>query len=383
MDPITAFVIATLMMLLNGGILGLIHRDLPEGLRPAAFSWRLGTLLVAGGCVLLAVQHALPPGFVLPLANAMLMLGLTSYWRALRQFDGEPESLHLLWPVLVGSIGIWWFSAMRPDLAARALFASATWMVLFIACARVLHRGGGRDPARSRRTLLGLFLFLASFMLLRGAYFAFAAHSVADILDGRSWMNMATPLVAAILPVIGTTAFLLMCSERIRRQWEHAASTDALTGLANRRTLTRIGSERLSRALTDGRAFALAVVDVDHFKSINDRFGHDVGDIALRHVADTLAGHASPDTVPGRQGGEEFVMLLDADPAEAAREAERLRAAIRNAVFQAGDQRLAITVSIGVTAATAADRHLDDLLRRADQALYAAKTGGSDSVVLA
>jgi len=177
-------------------------------------------------------------------------------------------------------------------------------------------------------------------------------------------MNMATPLVAAILPVIGTTAFLLMCSERIRRQWEHAASTDALTGLANRRTLTRIGSERLRRALADGRAFALAVVDVDHFKSINDRFGHDVGDIALRHVADTLAGHASPGTVPGRQGGEEFVVLLDADPAEATREAERLREAIRNAVFQAGDQRLAITVSIGVTAATAADRHLDDLLRR-------------------
>jgi len=144
MDPITAFVIATLMMLLNGGILGLIHRDLPEGLRPAAFSWRLGTLLVAGGCVLLAVQHALPPGFVLPLANALLMLGLTAYWRALRQFDGEPESLHLLWPVLVGSIGIWWFSAMRPDLAARVLFASATWMVLFIACARVLHRAAIR-----------------------------------------------------------------------------------------------------------------------------------------------------------------------------------------------------------------------------------------------
>lgn len=381
MDPITAFVIATLMMLLNGGILGLMHRDLPEGLRPAAFSWRLGTLLVAGGCVLLAVQHALPPGFVLPVANALLMLGLTAYWRALRQFDGRPESLHVLWPALIGGIGIWWFSAIRPDLAARVMFASAVWVFLFVACARVLHRGG--DAARSRRVLLGLFVFLALFMVLRGGYFAFAANSVDDILDRRSWMNMATPLVAAILPVIGTTAFLLMCSERIRRQWEHAASTDALTGLANRRTLTRIGSERLGRALSERRAFALAVVDVDHFKSINDRYGHDVGDIALRHVADTLAKGASPGTVPGRQGGEEFVVLLDADADRARIEAERLRTAIRDARFRAGSHELQLTVSIGVTHVAPTDRSLDDLLRRADQALYAAKAAGRDRVVTA
>jgi diguanylate cyclase (GGDEF)-like protein len=259
------------------------------------------------------------------------------------------------------------------------MFASAVWVFLFVACARVLHRGG--DAARSRRVLLGLFVFLALFMVLRGGYFAFAAGSVDDILDRRSWMNMATPLVAAILPVIGTTAFLLMCSERIRRQWEHAASTDALTGLANRRTLTRIGSERLDRAQARQQSFSLAVVDVDHFKSINDRYGHDVGDIALRHVADTLAASASPGTVPGRQGGEEFVVLFDADAERAQLEAERLRTAIRDARLRAGEHELQLTVSIGVTHVASTDRSLDDLLRRADQALYAAKAGGRDRVV--
>lgn len=383
MDPITAFVIATLMMLLNGAMLGLMHRDLPRILRPAAFSWRVGTLLVAGGCVLLAVQRALPPGFVLPLANAMMMLGLTGYWRALRQFDGLPDRWSMLLPLLFGTLGVSWFVLVMPDLGKRVLFATMTWSWIFIASAIVLFRGLARDQARSRRALLGVFLGLIAFMIARAASFLSATSAVADILDPRSWMNMATPLVAAVLPVVGTTAFLLMCSERIRRHWEHAASTDALTGLANRRTLTRVGSERLQRALSEQHAFALAVIDVDHFKSINDRFGHDVGDIALRHVADTLAGNASPGTMPGRQGGEEFVVLIDADPSQAEREAERLREAIRNAVFKAGDQMLAITVSIGVTAATAADRHLDDLLRRADQALYAAKTGGRDRVVVA
>ena len=224
---------------------------------------------------------------------------------------------------------------------------------------------------------------LALFMLVRAGYFALSADRVTDILDGRSWMNMATPLMASVLPVVGTTAFLLMCSERIRRQWEHAASTDALTGLANRRTLTRVGAERLQRARAQRDPFALAIVDIDHFKSINDRFGHDIGDLALRHVADALAKAAAASALPGRQGGEEFVVLLAADRDQAQQQAEHLREAVRSARFRSGEQEVAITVSIGVTSTTANDDCLDDLLRRADQALYAAKSGGRDCVVLA
>jgi diguanylate cyclase (GGDEF)-like protein len=280
-----------------------------------------------------------------------------------------------------GTLALAWFAVVQPDIGARVLIASIVWATTLTACAVALHRSP--EPAMARRVLIGILLTLAVFMLLRTVYFLTAARQVADVLDRASWMNMLTPLMAAVLPVIGTTAFLLMCSERIRRQWEHAASTDALTGLANRRTLTRVGGERLLRARESDDGFALAIVDVDHFKSINDRFGHDVGDLALRHVADALAAAGGTQALTGRHGGEEFVVLLPARGDAATTQAQRLREAVRNAPFLAPSNALTITVSIGVTDARAEDRSLDDLLRRADQALYTAKRDGRDRVVVA
>src|SRR6202008_4261104 len=108
MEPKTVFIIATLMMLANGGVLGLMHGDLPHAMRPSAVSWRIATLLHAGGSILFVVQDALPAGFVLPLSNGLVMLGFTGYWRALRQFYGVPDSPWLLLPAAIGIGGVYW-----------------------------------------------------------------------------------------------------------------------------------------------------------------------------------------------------------------------------------------------------------------------------------
>lgn len=385
MEPSTAFIIATLMMLANGGVLGLVHRDLPAALQPSAVSWRIATLLIAGGCVLLAVQRYLPLGFVLPVANGMAMLGFAGYWRALRQFYGRPEAVWLLLPVLLGVGGVYWFAVVQPDLLGRVLVVSAAWIVLMLGSVYTLRAPPHRDTAVSRPVMAGIFLVVMLFTLLRAAYFlAGNAGTVADILDGNNWINAATPIIAAVLPVIGTTAFLLMCSERIRRQWERAASTDYLTGLANRRTLAEVGESRYRQAQQAGDGFAVAVIDIDHFKSINDRYGHDVGDSALKHVASRLEATCRGKELPARQGGEEFVVLFDRIDAEQARAAaERLRCAVAGEPFAEDGLRLPITVSIGVAALCESDGRFDSLLRRADEALYAAKAGGRNRVELA
>lgn len=218
MDPRTTFVIATLMMLLNGGVLGLMHRDLPSQVQPSAFSWRVGTLLLAGGCILLAVQDQLPLGFILPVANGCLFLGITGYWRALRQFYGFKDTPALLLPVVIATAGIYWFSAIAPSLEIRVVLASAVWTLITFACVWTLRAGNAADSAVSRSVLAGIFLVIGSFMFLRGIYFAANGDGIQNVLDARSWLSAVTPLVAAVLPVIGTTAFLLLCSERIRRQ---------------------------------------------------------------------------------------------------------------------------------------------------------------------
>ncbi|QIG49327.1 GGDEF domain-containing protein [Nordella sp. HKS 07] len=187
-----------------------------------------------------------------------------------------------------------------------------------------------------------------------------------------------------VLPAISTTAFALMCSDRIRRQWEHAASTDHLTGLANRRTLTEVGNERFAIAKIKGPSLAAAVLDIDNFKAINDTHGHEDGDKALIHVAFRLQVGTRKSDFIAQAGGEEFVVLMTGlDAASAGAAAERLRLTVEQDIFSIGDEAIPLTVSIGVALYDEDDRNFADMLRRADKALYLAKSRGRNRVELA
>jgi diguanylate cyclase (GGDEF)-like protein len=384
MDSLTALMTVTLMILLNGGVLGLMHRDLPAAVQPSAYSWRVATLLNAGGFVLIGAQALdRSNAFVLPLANAFLMFGLTGYWRALRQFDGLADTWWLPLPAAAGTLAVYWFEIIHHDLTMRVVAASLAWAWMLAGCIHTMQRGSGSADF-SRRVLAGVFVAIAAFMVMRMLYHALGFGLAADALDNADWINIVTPMVGAVLPVIGTTGFLLLCSQRITRQWELAASTDYLTGLANRRTFADAGAARIAAARRQGVGAGVLVIDIDHFKQINDRYGHEVGDAALKHVAQRIETMCSSPDRPGRLGGEEFVAMLDTgDKLQAHAVAEALRRAIEQQPFVAAGSEETITVSIGVATLLAADRNLDDLLRRADQALYVAKSGGRNRAVLA
>lgn len=385
MDPATAFVIVALMMLANGGVLGLVHRDLHADLQPSAVSWRIGTLMIAAGCILIPTQRHLPPGFVLPVANGLILLGLTGYWRALRQFDGLPDRGWVLLPALVGTLGVIWFTSVDARLGARVAVVTACWMVLFMSCAGTLLRKAQRDTAHSRRALAAIFLFAAAFALVRLVVMLDPwGAAIGDIVESGNWINVATPMMAGILPVVGTTAFLLMCSERVRRQWERAASTDYLTGLANRRTLADAGERAFARARRGEGSLAVAIIDIDHFKRVNDQYGHETGDLAIQYVATVLERQCRAGELPGRHGGEEFVVVATAAGVDEGRAlGERLRQAVESTPFCADGIRLPITVSVGVAHLMAHDESFDRLLGRADAALYTAKTLGRNRVEFA
>ncbi|MRV76542.1 diguanylate cyclase [Duganella sp. FT92W] len=382
MEPATVYLLGALMMMANGGVLGLMHRDFPPSLRPSAVTWRIGTLLHACGCTMFMVQDSLPHSFVLPLANGLVMGGFTCYWGALRQFYGTPRTLLQLAPVTAGVIGVYWYAGVAPNPMGRMVVVSLVWMALLALCIHNLLLQSRRDRAWSRQVMAGIFIVLLMTVAFRLGWFL-TVGMAPDYsgLDGSLWMNMASPVVVSIMPVIGTTAFLLMCSERIRRQWERAASTDYLTGLANRRTLADAGATRFEQARVRGRGFGLGVIDIDHFKSINDRYGHDVGDAALKHVAARLELACREGELPARQGGEEFVVLFDDVAHDSVLAAgERLRHAVAGSPFIAGEVMVPVTVSIGVAVCMPEDMEFDSVLRRADAALYAAKQGGRNRV---
>jgi diguanylate cyclase (GGDEF)-like protein len=162
---------------------------------------------------------------------------------------------------------------------------------------------------------------------------------------------------------------------------QRLADSDALTGLQNRRRATQRMEHELSRARRYGTAFSVLLCDVDHFKSVNDRFGHNMGDEVLTKVAHTLKQTQRQVDLAGRWGGEEFLVLLTNTDAEGARAtAERLRAAVEAIpAFEGGPEH--VTCSIG-GATFAGEDSATAFLERADQALYRAKERGRNRVEL-
>jgi diguanylate cyclase (GGDEF)-like protein len=164
-------------------------------------------------------------------------------------------------------------------------------------------------------------------------------------------------------------------------QLERQTSEDALTGLANRRRLDQRLADEFALALRHGRPLAVAMADLDHFKSVNDRHSHAVGDAALRAAAKLLSANVRHTDLVARFGGEEFVILLvETDATAAMRVCEKLRRAIALQSYCAIHPALSLTMSIGVTADTSVASH-DRMLAAADRNLYAAKAAGRDRVV--
>ncbi len=172
---------------------------------------------------------------------------------------------------------------------------------------------------------------------------------------------------------------------RTQEELERQAHTDFLTELANRRYFLELAEAELARTLRYGKPFSLLMLDIDHFKAVNDEHGHKAGDVVLQKLADVMTKTLREVDVVGRLGGEEFAAILpETSGAKAWEAAERMRLAIAaTAMPLEGGAPLRITVSIGVTTLADKSTDIDMLLRQADEALYAAKHGGRNRVCMA
>jgi diguanylate cyclase (GGDEF)-like protein/PAS domain S-box-containing protein len=175
----------------------------------------------------------------------------------------------------------------------------------------------------------------------------------------------------------------LTAQKAIEEQLRAAATTDSLTGTLTRRRLFELAESEWGRAERYGRPICVALLDLDHFKSVNDRFGHLVGDEALRKTGAALRTTLRREDWAGRYGGEEFVVLLPETRIDAARDAvERLRVCVEAIVLETDGTRVPLTLSAGV-ATMRAGESFEDVLARADEALYRAKADGRNRVVTA
>lgn len=203
---------------------------------------------------------------------------------------------------------------------------------------------------------------------------------------GFAWLKVnAIPLMeAGELKEVYATFEDITAQVLLTHELRAKATTDELTRLANRRTLFErlaIEYERVQR--NPGLRCCLLAIDIDHFKRVNDTWGHAAGDVVLKHVAQTMKKQTRRIDIPARIGGEEFVIVLpDTSVDNAMALAERIRASVEGTPADTGDQHISVTISIGLSAISPDDPNDHSALERADLALYDAKHSGRNRVKL-
>jgi len=313
------------------------------------------------------------------LASALLFTCCGLIWCGARKFHGRDASTGF---AIAGAL-VWLVATRMPELLAwdnaRVVISSLIITVYAVLTAIELRRERRRPKtgagARARALLIPVLhgaIFLSP--ILTTTLFSSAAPVAA---------NGFFPLFAllTLLYVVGT-AFIVVVMAKEHSALVHrtAAMTDHLTGLFNRRGFLDAADKLVASQRRSGQPVTVMMFDLDHFKSINDRFGHDVGDEALQAFAATASSNMRIHDVIGRLGGEEFAAILPGGTETALMVAERVRAAFETRGIEIAGHGMNATVSIGVTQSLPDVAHIPTMLARADRALYAAKAKGRNRV---
>lgn len=308
-------------------------------------------------------------------ANSMLMVGVALEVAAYCTFFGFHRWKRVLYPL--AGLSILAYIALRvggaPLEGTRAMMSSVIAVMIGTMAFVVLRPGSESSLLRRIIGINDAVFFLAM-----------SARALADVMAGQ--FTLLTPYAAQsftfitgyLLLIVNGFGFLLLCKEKDDREMALLATTDSLTGLVNRRAFfERTDSARMLSARMR-KPISLMMLDIDHFKALNDRFGHACGDEALCVFAATSLGELREHDIMGRLGGEEFALALPGtDLAGALQAAERLREAVERVILP--NHGYAMTVSIGVVLVDPLE-DINAALARADQALYLAKSGGRNRV---
>ena len=359
---------------------------------PAIMGWRVGpaarqavlsTLLQAGGWFFLVLSTFWRQQWQDQLCSVLAMAGMSAslvlLWRSIGLWTGRPQ---LAWPM--------WALTVLMTLGYGIGFENYPWRVglangvLGLQMLAIVAAVSRHSPATGWRwrALIGLCMgATATVTFWRGILGAFFTASY-PFLTAPHPVNKFAALVSNLSLVLTTVAILMAYREEAERELHAQAITDDLTRLLNRRAWTERAEAQLADARRYGHPLVVVMLDIDHFKHVNDAHGHAKGDHALQLLARLLREELRGGDLAGRYGGEEFcVILTHTREGQALSFDQRLRHCLRLQSEQ--ELGFLLEYSAGLAAQGPNDQSLDDLLRRADAALYEAKRAGRGQVVLA
>jgi diguanylate cyclase (GGDEF)-like protein len=325
--------------------------------------WRLGDLL----------GPQAPPW----LGDVLLFVAVGMIWSAARLFHGRP----VLWPAMFFGAAFWLIAfnsaAFADSAASRILVSSLIVAGYTFATASELWRERRKSLIRRWPAMFVPVLHGAIF-LMPVALATLTATGDAARGPARGWI--AVFAIEVVLYVVGTAFIILtLTKDRAVHFYKMAAATDPLTTLLNRRGFFEAAGALAKTAQRRKTPISVLAFDLDHFKSINDRFGHATGDAMLQLFASVVRTTMRADDIIGRLGGEEFVAFLPCPVSDAAAAADRVRVAFQAASNKGDRGHVPATVSIGVASGAPATT-IETLIARADTALYRAKSSGRNRV---
>lgn len=345
--------------------------------------WAMGNVVVAAATMSLLVFHGVfSAQAAIVLGHTLVALAFALFLAGVRYFQGRaPSAAQTL--LVIGISGSLFASFMSFGLpiTVRLVAASLIIATLSAICAGDLflhHNNVAKGASR-----------FTSAVFASNALFFLAISILESPLSPRSmnqdnWLHLLTYTEMLIFLIGWNFGFAMMTSHRYMEMLSNLATHDDLTGILNRRAFHERASHHFQLAVRGGPTLTALAMDLDHFKRINDTFGHAAGDAVLREFIRIAKSCLRDPDVIGRVGGEEFCALLPVTRcAGAVTLAERIRKKLADTSIEFRGQRITINVSIGVAEFGAQTPNLDALLAEADAALYKAKSGGRNRVIMA
>ncbi|WP_029586234.1 diguanylate cyclase [Bradyrhizobium sp. URHD0069] len=372
LDTSTLYLVAAMVAAMLGAMLLFFGKQ--ENI--AALKWWGTAYLLGAASVGFWTLAAGSLGETFSLAlNAVGFVACGMVWNASRVFHGRKPNL----PGLVFGAIAWIAAAttVAPEASAMRLTIGAGIVAIYAALTAT-ELWSERRRTLQKRWPTFVVPVLHGFVLMLPILLGDLLHPNGDMSSGSIWVTVFS--LELVLYAVGTVFVIFMLvSERTVTAHKTAASMDPLTGMFNRRGFAEATSRVIEREANAGRPVTVMILDIDHFKSINDRFGHPAGDEILQLFAAIVVNTLRITDISGRIGGEEFAALLPCSLEEAVLAAERVREAFESSGIVVEDGSVDTTVSIGV-AGGPAGTELEVLLAAADTALYQAKRGGRNRV---
>lgn len=381
-DLRTAVLVGALLTFLTGLVLLFAQQVFLRPTRDGLRWWLSGLLLHPVGFTLLGLRDAAPDWLSIVVANTVIAVSIACLGIGLRVLLSLPQRRGFLVALIAATFAVVLvFNYVYPSILVRICLVSLLLAAVCSHAVLAIYSNSLRVSAVSHIVALSFLMALIA-LIYRALYFSVLNADASQVFVLNS-AQVIVYLLTGLLPLISTIGFLLLCAERSMVELQRTARTDYLTGTMNRRAIEESGRQAVAAARRHGGLLSVVAIDIDHFKRVNDEFGHAAGDEMLVQCVQRIRDSMRAEDVIGRQGGEEFVVLMSGtDLDQAALAAERIRREFSARPFMLSAGRREASVSLGIAALSAADGHFSDLQRRADRAMYAAKEAGRDCTMI-